>query len=149
LQVLLVEDEEHKIRDLQPRLARLPEHGLTVARSVRDAVLAVFERRFDLAILDMALPTFAKIKSAESGGVAQAAGGVEVLRALQEAGQTAQVIVVTQYPDIFISGRQIKLHMIKKTLEQRYQQKILGVVLYSYDSEDWSGAFDSCLGRVS
>ncbi|GAA0251878.1 hypothetical protein [Methylorubrum aminovorans] len=148
--ILLVEDEEHKINDLSRRISAstLSNAELTVAKSVRDAIRDVMQFKYDIVILDMALPTFTKEKkSGETGGLAQASGGIEVIRMMQKIKQAASIIIVTQYPDIFISGQLIKLKKIKDTLRQRYEVDVAGVVLYSYESQEWMSSFDNLLEK--
>ncbi|WP_376710948.1 hypothetical protein [Pseudochrobactrum lubricantis] len=151
LRVLLVEDEEHKTTDLVNRLNfAFPKLNLHVARSVREAVLEVLENEFELVVLDMALPTFSDASRDEGGGgVSQAIGGVEVLRSLQSANQMCNIIIVTQYPEIIISGERVKLNQIGKVVSRRYNQNILGVVLYSFKTIAWEENFDKLLGAMS
>ena len=147
MRVLLIEDEEHKANDLTKKLfASGVEHNdLTRVISVRQAVLEVTEGNFDLVIVDMALPTFS---SAGGGGAAQAVGGIEVLRALSMAGVRAKIIIVTQYPDILVGGNRVKLHQAARVLSGKYNQDVLGAVLYSYKTPEWAAAFDVLLGRM-
>lgn len=148
MNILLVEDEEHKTTDLINRLrkAGFGEGQITVTRSVREAVLAVLDTDYDLLVLDMALPTFSKIRPDEGGGgVAQAVGGVEVLRALSSCGKSTKVIVVTQYPEVIVNGEKLKLQNVGKAISTRYNQRALGAVLYSYNSPKWEASFDNLL----
>lgn len=145
---LLVEDEEHKTTDLLSRLGAAGFSNPVVASGVRDAVLAVMNQKFDLVILDMALPTFAKGDVGGVGGVAQSMGGIEVLRALKSSGSKVKMIVVTQYPEILINGVKIKLHALPRILKERYNQDLLGSILYSFKTPEWEDKFDKLLGRV-
>ncbi|AUW47509.1 response regulator [Rhizobium leguminosarum] len=152
MKVLLVEDEEHKTVDLKNRLRvhGVADSDLTFAQSVREAVLAVVTTTFDLVVLDMALPTFSKVRPDEGGGgLAQAVGGVEVLRAMQASGKRAAIIIVTQYPDIILNGEKVKLQNVAKIISQRYEQNVLGGVLYSFNTPKWEAAFDGLLGLLN
>jgi CheY-like chemotaxis protein len=102
--------------------------------SVHGAYWAVSEHEFDLIILDMALPTYSTDGSAAERGHDQALGGVEVLRALKARGVTSTVIIITQYPDINVGGKRLKLGEAPKILSKRYQQDVIGAVLYKYKS---------------
>ncbi|ABD08013.1 response regulator receiver domain protein [Rhodopseudomonas palustris HaA2] len=151
MKVLLVEDEEHKANDLTARLYKLgiAKHDLTTVSGVRHAVLHVTEGHFSLIIVDMALPTFSDISSEGSGGGdAQAVGGIEVLRALFAAGVSSTIIIVTQYPDIIVSGTRVRLTSAARVLSKKYKQNVLGAVLYSYKSPDWETAFDTLVRKA-
>ncbi|UHS55502.1 hypothetical protein [Agrobacterium vaccinii] len=149
MKVLLVEDEEHKTTDLLNRLKQSKVTNSsepTVAKSVREAVLAVLGNTFDLIVLDMALPTFSGAGRDEGGGgVSQAIGGIEVLRALQSTKKKASIIVVTQYPEIAVGGERVKLSQIGKVVSKRYDQNVLGAVLYSFKTPEWEANFDRLL----
>lgn len=149
MRVLLVEDEEHKVNDLTDCLKeRFGAEEILTVRAVRDAVRAVYGGRFDLIILDMALPTFAMAETSDGGGVAQAVGGVEVLRAMKETDHKCDVVVVTQYPDILINGEQIALKDVPRKIRDRYGINVLAAVLYSYTSPAWRSNFTSLLRNV-
>lgn len=146
MKVLLVEDEEHKIDHLTECLSEeFGSDGLTTVKAVRDAVRAVYLNAFDLIILDMSLPTFAVAETSDGGGVAQAVGGVEVLRAMKETDRRCNVVVVTQYHDILINGEQIALKDVPRKIRDRYGINVLGAVLYSYASPAWRATFLSLL----
>lgn len=151
MKVLLVEDEEHKTADLIARLgaAGISSGDLCVAAGVREAVLQVIDNTYDLIVLDMALPTFSKGGlSGGEGGVAQAVGGIEILRALNATGKRCRIIVVTQYPDIFINGDKIRLSSMPKVISAKYGQNIVGAILYSYNDKAWEKAFDAVVDRI-
>lgn len=147
MRVLLVEDEEHKIADLRERIeqAGVPERHLTIVSGVRDAVLQATSGEFDLVILDMALPTFSQ---GTGGGVAQAVGGVEVLRALQAESLSLKIIVVTQYPGIIIGGKNVTLSQVGKVASAKYSQQVLGAVLYKFKMPEWEEAFDALMEKA-
>lgn len=146
MRVLLVEDEEHKIQHLtECVIEEFGAEGLRTVKSVRDAVRAVYDTDFDLIILDMALPTFAVAETSDGGGFAQAVGGVEVLRAMNETQRRCNVVVVTQYHDILINGEQIALKDVPRKIRDRYDIKVLGAVLYSYASPSWRTNFIALL----
>ena len=135
-QVLLVEDEIHKKEELAGYLNEFLGNDLCldVADSVREAVFAVTNVDYDLIILDMALPTFTAGKDSFDGGIDQALGGVEVLRTLKAIGKRNNVVIVTQYPDISIGGKRVKLKAAQSVLEKKYGQIVRGTVLYKYKS---------------
>lgn len=151
MRVLVLEDEDHKVKDLTARLMEndVREDHIIVCGGVTDGVLTVGEMDFDLVVLDMALPTFSdKTGGRAVGGLAQAVGGIEVLRTLHALGKRFKVIVVTQYPDIIVSGLRVKLANVGKVLSEKYDQRVLGAVLYSYKSQEWASAFDALFRRA-
>ncbi|PAK76963.1 hypothetical protein B8X00_12200 [Acetobacter fabarum] len=134
--ILLVEDEPHKMEELVASIDGFfrKKADLTHVNSVHAAYWAVSEHSFDLIILDMALPTFTAEENAAERGFDQAQGGVEVLRALKSRNLKSKIIIITQYPDITFGGTRLKLSEAAKVLSQRYEQNIVGSVLYKYRS---------------
>lgn len=134
MKILLVEDEVHKREEVKQCV--LDVHGFypDIVDSVSKAVLKVLEEDFDLIILDMALSTFGENAEDKIKGHDQAQGGIEVLRALKQAQKSIKIIIVTQYPDFYIGGKKVKLKDSPKIIREKYNQIILGAVLYHYKS---------------
>lgn len=134
--ILLIEDEIHKKEELAGYLNEFlgPDMKLHSVDSVRNAIVAVTDNDYDLVVLDMALPTFTAGGDCIDGGLDQALGGVEILRTLKALGKNLNVVIVTQYPDISIGGKRVKLKAAKLALEKKYSQEIKGTVLYKYKS---------------
>lgn len=138
MNVLIVEDEIPKLEDLYDFFSlRYKEWGVSSARSVRSAIDAVrSEKRFDLLILDMSLPTF-DITSNEAGGQPQGFGGIEVLRYLQKIDSALPVIVVTAF-EAFTSGlKSITLDDLRLSLKERYPSNFKGAVYYNVVLTSW------------
>lgn len=75
MKVLLIEDEQHKAKDLTTKILQsgVSSEDLKTVSGVRQAVLEVTSSRYDLVVLDMALPTFADGGyDGSGGGAAQA-----------------------------------------------------------------------------
>lgn len=131
-----MEDELHKREELTAALNKYygEDARLVHVDSVHEAFWAASADEFDLIVLDMALPTFSSEESAAKRGHDQALGGVEVLRALKSRGAVSKVIIITQYPDVTVGGKRLKLNEAPRVLSKRYGQDIIGAVLYKYKS---------------
>lgn len=135
--ILLVEDELHKREELTLCLEEFfqnKELALEHVDSVHAAFWAVSVNEFNFIILDMALPTFSNENDTAERGYDQALGGVEVLRALKSTPNKPKIIIITQYPEIMIGGKRVKLGMAGGILSNRYEQNVVGVILYKYRS---------------
>lgn len=132
--ILIVEDDEFKANDLA---AELQGHNTQIVHSVRDAVVRVLERDYELLILDMALPTFTA-NSSSSSGTAQPQGGIEVLRAIKSKRRATNVIIVSQYPDIEIDGIFISLRDAPNVLSERYDINVSHAIVYDFQNRDWA-----------
>lgn len=135
MRVLLVEDEIHKRDEMIQCVRDVYNFAPDVVDGVSRAVSRVIDADYDLIILDMALSTFGESADDKKKGHDQAQGGIEVLRALKSAGKKTKIIIVTQYPDFYIGGTKVKLKDSPKTISVRYNQDVVGAVLYHYKSK--------------
>lgn len=135
MKVLLVEDETHKRDEICKCVTDAYGEPPEIVDGVSSAVLKVMEFDYDLVILDMALSTFGESSDDKKKGHDQAQGGIEVLRALKSSKKTTKVIIVTQYPDFYISGKKVKLKDSPKIINEKYNQNVIGAVLYNYKSK--------------
>lgn len=135
MNILLVEDEIHKRDEIIQCVKDIQEDFPQLVDSVNDAVLAVMKTDYDIIILDMALSTFGEHSEDNKKGHDQAQGGIEVLRALKALKKKAKVIIVTQYPDFYIGGAKVKLQNSPKVIYEKYDQQVVGAILYTYKSK--------------
>ncbi len=135
MRVLLVEDEVHKREEMKRCVQEVYCFHPDVVDGVSSAVSKVMEENYDLIILDMALSTFGENAEDSNKGHDQAQGGIEVLRALKLAKKSTNVIIVTQYPDFYIGGTKVKLKDSPKIIREKYNQNVIGAVLYHYKSQ--------------
>ena len=136
MKILLVEDETHKREEMRQCVKEVHGFDPEIVDGVSSAVLMVIDFDFDLIILDMALPTFGESSDDKKKGHDQAQGGIEVLRALKHANKSTKVIIVTQYPDFYIGSTKIKLKDSPGVIGKRYEQNVIGAVLYNYKSKN-------------
>lgn len=135
MKILLVEDEIHKRDEIVSCVREAFNVDPEVVDGVNSAVLSVLQNDYDLIILDMALSTFGESAEDMQKGHDQAQGGIEVLRALKRKGQSSKVVIVTQYPDFYIGGIKVKLKNSPQIIREKYNQNVMGAVLYHYKSK--------------
>jgi len=135
MRVLLVEDETHKRDEMKQCVQEIYGLAPEIVDGVNSAVLKVLNCDYDLIILDMALSTFGDSAEDRKKGHDQAQGGIEVLRALKSANKSTKIIIVTQYPDFYIGGTKVKLKDSVRIVREKYNQTVIGAVLYHYKSK--------------
>lgn len=148
MKILLVEDEVHKRDEILICVAEVYGFAPEIVDSVSSAVLAVMNTDYDLIILDMALSTFGESAGDKRKGHDQAQGGIEVLRALKTKRRTTKILIVTQYHDFYIAATKVKLKDSPKIILEKYDQNVVGAVLYYYKSKPTQQKIMSIL-RVS
>ncbi len=135
MKILLVEDEIHKRDEITQCVRDVFSIEPEIVDGVSSAVQLVLKNDYSLIILDMALSTFGERAEDLKKGHDQAQGGIEVLRALKMTGKTSKIIIITQYPDFYIGGTKVKLKDSPKIIKEKYNQNVLGAVLYNYKSK--------------
>ena len=95
MSILIVEDDDHKLSDVEKCLLKLGFLGnITNTRSVRDGGIFLRKNIVDLIILDMSLPNFDPLISG-SGGTARPQGGLEILEDLRHRQNKTPVVTVS------------------------------------------------------
>lgn len=135
MRILLVEDEVHKRDEITQCVCEVFGHYPETVDGVSSAVTKVLDEDFDLIILDMALSTFGEQAVDLKKGHDQAQGGIEVLRALKLKGKSPKIVIITQYPDFYIGSKKVKLKDSPDVIMKKYEQTVLGAVLYNYKSK--------------
>ena len=134
LRILIVEDDDHKIADVQAVVRQVFPTALVVThRSVREGSVAVTRQNFDLIILDLSLPTFDQSASA-SGGVGQPQGGFEVLRMLKRLSKRPDILIVSQYYQVELDGKYTSLPEANTLIAARFNANLVGCLLYTSPS---------------
>jgi DNA-binding NarL/FixJ family response regulator len=150
-QILLIEDERHKREELTSYIDAFYRGEATLVNvdSVREAILRIGNQPCDFIILDMALPTFSNSEEGAASGLDQALGGIEILRSLKSKKIRANIIIITQHPIITVAGKTYKLADAIPLLSKRYDQNVIGGVVYKYRSPSNNIKLTNLLGRKS
>jgi CheY-like chemotaxis protein len=138
LKLLLVEDEDPKRRNILTELAKiLPSATIVEARSVNAALYRLRNDTYDLALLDISLPSF-DVGPGEPGGRPQGFGGIEVLRSMDRYTLDVPVIVITAYEAFPSAGKQINLDTLNAELLKAHPRIFRGLVFYNSVFSTWS-----------
>lgn len=148
IKILLVEDDEFKAADALKVLDDVvPDHEARRAASVSAALKTISQEDFDCIVLDMSLPTF-DLSGPGGGGSPQGQGGLEVLRLARHLLIKSDFIILTQYPDIDIDGREVPLKMASKSLRLKFELNVIDCILYEFDWEAWKVPFREAVEDV-
>ncbi len=140
MNLLLVEDDEHKRRHLLEFLTTSrPRDVVREARSFQSGLRSMRESTPDLVLLDMSVPTF-DVTSEEDGGQPLNLGGQELLRQLEARGIFVRCVVITQF-DSFGEGRSsLTAGQLDQQMKQDHPSMYFGMVTYDAASTAWKDA---------
>lgn len=138
MKLLLVEDDDPKRRNILAELAKiLPGTTIVEARSVNAALSRLRSDTYDLALLDISLPSF-DVGPGEPGGRPQGFGGIEVLRSMDRYTLDVPVIVITAYEAFPSAGKQINLNTLNAELLKAHPRIFRGLIFYNSVFSTWS-----------
>jgi CheY-like chemotaxis protein len=138
--ILLVEDDEDKRKQLVEFINLKIHSNVTEARSFQSGLKAIKSKSFDLILLDMTMPTFNINPPKEGGGRSQPFGGEMLLAEMVRRGVVTPVIVVTQF-DLFGKGdEEVTLTDLDARLQEQFPKNYLGAVPYRISLTSWEDA---------
>lgn len=146
--ILLIEDDGFKAKSLIDFLcSSWIGVSIITAPSLVDAVEAINERVYDLILIDMAIPSHPAILGGGSP-MSLLTGGLEVLLELKFLGRLDSCVVITQYPEIEISGTFFSVSEAAKKIRERLNCEVLECIKYSEGSGDWKLALGAVLEKL-
>ncbi len=136
MRILLVEDDDYKSQSILEFLAETfgTKIDVVLTTSVHDAISALLETHYDLAIVDMSLPSYSNAGSRPLGF-----GGADILRYVSFLGSSTPCVVLTQYEEFQTSdGLELEnLAALKARLMLELDSVLMDVVHYSATADDW------------
>jgi CheY-like chemotaxis protein len=143
--VLLIEDDEFKANNIKELLQASGKYSdIFLVSSLVEAVEAVNRLDFDLVLIDMAIPSHPVV----AGGGAPMSlltGGLEVLLELSSIEKSPPCIIITQYPDIEISGEFYTVEQAAKEIKNRLGCEVLDCIKYMEGNDSWKLALKKVL----
>lgn len=137
MDILIVEDDLHKADELQRFVSeRFEGAWIEKAASVSEAVLAIDVRRFDLVLLDMALPSHS-LKPGNGPPSSLLSGGLEIIHEFDYSKRGEPIVILTQYPEVELDGELIQLSLVSEKLTEMFAVNLLGCVYYEMGSDAW------------
>jgi len=149
MKILIVEDDQFKIESLagllSERLGALVE--TTEARSYTSGAIALSSSSFDLALLDMSMPTYDK-NLEEAGGPRRIYGGQDILRQMKRKRILTPAILVTQFESFGEEPNTVSLRELSKSLFRDFPEMYKGYVYFNASYDDWRDELASLINVV-
>jgi CheY-like chemotaxis protein len=138
--VLVVEDDAPKLKAILQMLEdEYPHFDVLTAKSLSSAIEILSRGNFDLAIVDMSLPTYDLVHDSFGGGAPQGFGGEDILRFIASESEDLDMVVLTQYDEFPSEGRESvrSLNDVHASLSEEIGARFKGVIFYSGLHGDW------------
>lgn len=147
MRVLILEDDSFKSDRLTALvLAHAKSADVSCVSDVATAIITVAQVKFDLIVVDMALPSHPVV----SGGGAPMSlltGGLEILFELSSLGRTDECVIITQYPEIEIAGKFYVVDQAAAAIKEHFCCEVVGCLQYSEETVEWITTFIGLLKR--
>jgi CheY-like chemotaxis protein len=146
--VLVIEDDDFKANSLRDFIneQNLFE-SIEIVSSLVEAIDAVNEKVYALILVDMAIPSHPVISGGGSP-ISLLTGGIEILLELNSLERKDPCVVITQYPDIEISGEFFSLQQATKVLQEKLGCKILDCIEYNEGDEKWKRQLQKVIKNI-
>lgn len=135
MKILLVEDDEIKIKNLEAFLSTLrPDYNIEfdIRRSYQSGLKAILNKLYDLILLDMSMHNFDKTID-QSGGSHMPFAGEDILREMAWNDIATKTVIVTQYDLI---GNKV-LTELKESWAINFSDNYIGTVFYRDNETSW------------
>jgi CheY-like chemotaxis protein len=147
VKVLIVEDDSFKLENLHAFVTGIIKTvSITSVCDVASAVAALEENVYDLVIIDMALPSH-PVVSGGGSPMSLLNGGLELLFELRYMERSDDCIVITQYPEIEISGKFFSVEQAAAAIELQFNHKVLACLQYSDEAATWKQKLSELLKK--
>ena len=144
MHILLIEDNSNKRKQIKEVLMDIyPKARIEEAYSFNSGVRKVYEKKWDLIILDMSLPTY-DITHTESGGDKKPVPGKNIMKRMLNRKIIVPVVVITQF-ETFDDDR-ISLNSLNEEFKKGFRDIWKGTVFYGND--DWSTILKEILDKL-
>lgn len=144
MKIILIEDDEFKAKQI---ISFLDGKGYEVVlrKSFNTGMKTITAEKFDLALLDMTIPTF-EISPEHPSSRIRKYGGKDILSEIERCEIDLPSIIVTQYR-VFDDG-EVSIEKIDTELAQEFNQIYCGTVYYNSSTMDWQDKLIDLIKKI-
>jgi DNA-binding NarL/FixJ family response regulator len=133
MRILLVEDDEHKMKDIIQYLNQIKRDVvIDTAFSVESGVQKAVDNPYDLILLDMTIPNF-DITESSDGGKSYKNGGEIIVKELLDEDVAFKCAIITQYETF----NNETIDQISQRVRSLCGDNYFGYVKYSTSDDAW------------
>lgn len=133
MKIILVEDDAYKASQIVDFLHK-SAYKVDVEKAYNTGMKAICTGNYDMALLDMTIPSF-EISPEHPSSRVRKYGGKDILEEMQRCDIDMPAIVITQY-QVFDDGEKT-LEVLDQELLQEYSGIYQGIVYYNSSTLDW------------
>ncbi|MEL6116419.1 response regulator [Photobacterium sp. SP02] len=135
--ILLVEDGDYKSKSVLYYLkSDLSCNNVDVVVSYSSAVRSLASGAYELAIIDMSLPTFDQNQD-ELNNDFRALAGLDIARQISRRNIDVKFVFLTQYESLSTADNSMSLHKINEIAKEKYPDSFKGAIFYEHSGSQW------------
>lgn len=142
VRIILIEDDDYKANQVV-RFLENKGYQVDVAKAYNSGMKKIVNRKYDVALIDMTIPSFEISKEHPTSRIRKY-GGRDILVEIDRREINLPSIVITQY-QVFDDG-EITLELLDKELEEEFPNLYRGIVYYNSSVMDWQDKLIEKLG---
>lgn len=144
MKIILIEDDEFKAKQI---ISFLEEkcHEVILRKAFNTGMKTITTETFDLALLDMAIPSF-EISPDHPSSRTRKYGGRDILSEIERCNLDLPSIIITQYR-VFEDG-DVSIEKIDMELTQEFNGIYRGIVYYNSSTMDWQDKLMKLLNNI-
>lgn len=145
MKFLIIEDDNYKAESLKKFVFNNvdPEALVIFATNLKDAIFNIEETVFDYIFVDMSIPSHPTMIG-QGTAFSLVKGGLEILMEISELNRNDKCIVITQYPEIEISGNFFLVSQSKPKLKEILDCEVVECIQYFIDDDSWQNELKKC-----
>lgn len=144
---IIIEDDDFKFESLSEYLhCKLSDLEIAKATNLFDAVKNIEKNVYDLALIDMSIPSHPIVQGG-SAPINLLKGGVEFLLELKLLDKKLDCVIITQYPEIEINDESFPINESRDKLLELIDCSVLECIEYHDGSKEWKIKLDKVLSK--
>ena len=150
MNILFIEDDQEKIQAIKYHITNKYDNyqfDFDIRESVQSGLDAIISsNKYDLLLLDMALPNYDISNTEPDGGSPESFGGRDLLFQMKMRKRHIPSIVITQFESF--GDDNMTLDELNNILESKFSDIYFGTVYFSITSDEWKKHLDLKLNKV-
>lgn len=145
MKILVIEDDNFKADSISNFLSlKFVNSSIIVKTNLAESIEIINLENFNFVMVDMAIPSH-PIVSGEGAPISFLTGGLDIILELNALERSDKCIILTQYPEIEISGQFYHINEAKDMIKELLGCSVLGCFEYSENGTNWKTSLENLL----
>lgn len=145
MNILYVEDEEEKAKEIVTYLCE--KNNVDLKRSYSSGVSAIYDKIYDLILLDMSLPLYDYGLEDEDENEFDTFAGIDIIEELVRLERTEKVAIITAFDILGENDKKIDIYQLDQRLRNEYATNYIGTIFYNVSSLEWKRELQEIINR--